>query len=123
MTSRKLQIDKLGEIELRKLSGLRLRQAREAKRLLMRDVVYKMAGVWENTSHVTRLQGYESGMRGMSILTARQLSKVLGVSAAWLLCVEDTVELSGADIAFLTTFEAAPEPTRKVIRDILKLGT
>lgn len=65
-------------------SGRRLKQAREAKRLTLREVCEQVPGLTE-----TALHNWEAGRRMLPIDKAKKLADALGTSAAYLLTLED----------------------------------
>lgn len=113
-------LDDLSDSELRAVGGSRLKHARLSKGMLLRDVVDRMAKVWPNVEHVSRLQSYESGARMMSIQTARHLGRALDVSAAWLLCVDDTIGIDDEQLEILRLYIQAPDAVRKLVSRMLR---
>ena len=122
VATRLKSLDDQSDDEIRACCGSRLKHARLSKGLLLRDVVERMSEVWPNVEHVSRLQSYEAGLRMMSIGTARHLAKALGVSAAWLLCVDDTIGLEDEQLEILRLYVQAPESVRHLAMRILRQG-
>ncbi len=69
-------------------SGRRLKQARDAKGLKLRELAAMVNGVSES-----RISNYEQGTRLMRQPEAVKLAEALGVSAAYLMCVDETLIL------------------------------
>ncbi|WP_273703981.1 helix-turn-helix transcriptional regulator, partial [Candidatus Accumulibacter vicinus] len=69
-------------------SGRRLRQAREAKRWTLNELAAQVQGV-----SASRISNYEQGIRLMRQPEAVKLAGALGVSAAHLMCVDESVML------------------------------
>jgi len=114
-------LNKMSEKELRKAQGQRLRNSRLQRGLLMKDLTNLMSKHWDNVENVSRLQGYENGTRKMPVTAARQLAEALNVSAAYLLCVDDTLGLSADDMLVLARYKELPDPIRDVVNQLLRI--
>ena len=104
----------------REIGGERLRKARKAKDMTLAELSERIPRFSEG-----RLSMYERGNRAMAPDVATALGKILGVGAAYLLAVDDTVpgnEFLSDDpgIAELAArFHAAPAHIQQIVRDIL----
>jgi len=94
-------------------SGLRLKSARMTKGM-------KLQGLADLTTNLSksRISNYEQGLRLMDPDAAHQLAKVLGISAAWLLCVDDEPGLSPDELALLNKYRQTDERGKKNIQSI-----
>lgn len=89
-------------------SGKRLKSAREAKRLLLRDLSAKVNGVLS----VSRLSNYEQGIRQLGPEEAMILYRHLGVSPSYLLCVDVEGDMTKQEEELLRNYRALPERDR-----------
>lgn len=95
-------------VELRKEQGRRLKSARSDLNLTLRGVSEKTRG----QISPSRLSNYEQGLRLLKSREAVVLASVLGVNAAWLLCVEGG-EMTQEEIMLLRNWRALPENERR----------
>jgi transcriptional regulator with XRE-family HTH domain len=91
-------------------SGRRLKLAREAKAWTLREVVAQIKGISES-----RLSNYEQGLRLMRQPEAIKLASVLGVSAAYLMCVDEGSELPLRKQRLLALFDASDNRGKRTI--------
>lgn len=105
------------EADWKKNCGARLRKARQELQLDMKDV-HARIGIPISTQ-----SSYERGVRALSVLGARELAECLNVSAAWLLCVEDTLGHSLEEQQWLLAMREAAPLARKTALDVLALRT
>lgn len=72
---------------------------------------------------ISRLHGYESGYRGMDPQVAVSLGQFLGVSAAYLLCVDGGLDhvddVDDEARFFLQRWKTSNPTTKEIVRDIL----
>lgn len=106
----------------REIGGKRLHAARKAARNGRGYTFQEMSDALRVYS-VSRLHGYEAGYRGMTPDVADDIGRFLGVSAAYLLCV-DTDEhgiKTDDDEArlLLQRWKYASPEVRAIVRDIL----
>lgn len=92
----------------RKEMGKRLRSAREAK-LLTLDGLSKLTN---RVLSPSRISNYEQGLRQMGTEEALALYRHLGVSPAYLLCVDTEGEMTKQEEELLRAFRALPERDR-----------
>lgn len=93
----------------KKESGRRLQAARNAKKLTLTGLSKALGGVLS----ASRLGNYEQGARQLGIKESLAISKVLGVNAAYLLCVEPSDdEMTEQEHRLLRDFRALPEKDR-----------
>lgn len=97
----------------KRLTGDRLRQARQAKRLRLKDLA-EMLGCG-----VATLGGYEKAVRSPPIGMVLRLGQALDVSAAWLLGVEHTLGFSEEEIELLMRYRSAPAEARQMALHVL----
>lgn len=102
--------------------GKRLARARREKQLTLKELSNLLGGKYSTAT----LHGYEKGRRGMTPDTAARLGSLLGVSAAYLLCVEpssDELQRRAKEIAeareFMTQLRMAPRVVQEIVWDIL----
>lgn len=95
-------------VDVRKEQGRRLKNARSDLRLTLREVSEKTRG----QISPSRLSNYEQGLRLLKQREAIALAPVLGVNAAWLLCVEGT-EMTAEELELLRNWRALPENERR----------
>lgn len=73
--------------ETAKMAGKRIRQARDALGLTLKELSEKLGGQYS----VTRMSNWEAGSRMISVEAAKDLAAALNVSAAYLLTVSDRI--------------------------------
>lgn len=97
-------------------------RARNGKGYTLRDVSEALPDY-----SISRLHGYESGYRGMTPDVADEIGRFLGVTAAYLLCVDDYADhVEGVDDEarfFLLRWRDASDEVREIVRDILSRHT
>lgn len=99
-------------MDYKKESGIRLRHARLEKNLTLNDVASKIEGM-----SASRISNYEQGIRSMGPADAASIGDVLDISAAYLLCLDDTV-LSPTEQALIDNYRHSDERGRQMIRGI-----
>jgi transcriptional regulator with XRE-family HTH domain len=93
----------------KKESGERLALARKDKKMTLEGLSRALSGFLSPS----RLSNYEQGIRKLGIKEALALSKVLGVNASYLLCLDEEVgEMTSQENALLRNFRALPEKDR-----------
>jgi transcriptional regulator with XRE-family HTH domain len=93
----------------KKESGERLKSARRDKKLTLPELSNRLGGLLS----VSRLSNYEQGIRQLGIKEALALSRILGVNASYLLCVETVEdEMTAQENELLRNFRALPENER-----------
>lgn len=100
---------------LRRECGRRLRQARLAKQWRLQDLVDALP-----KGSISGVAQYEQGHRAISIEVARRLATVLDVSAAWLVCMDDSLGLRPAERELVAHYRAAAPVARELAQ--LALG-
>jgi transcriptional regulator with XRE-family HTH domain len=92
--------------------GLRLREARNTRRLSLQTLSNRTGGILSKS----RISNYEQGVRRMGIEEARLLSKALGtVTAGYLLCLDDEGFLDAEEQQLLDQFRRADARGRATI--------
>lgn len=94
-------------------SGRRLKQAREAKGWKLKE----LAAQTKNLS-VPRVSNYEQGLRYMDPDAAIQLARALGVSAAFLMCVDDETTMTPEERALLEKYRRTDKRGKKAIQAV-----
>lgn len=93
---------------LKKEAGRRLRDARNAQNLTLREVSERTNG----QISPSRLSNYEQGLRMLKAQEALVLAPALGVNAPYLLCVEEG-DMTTEELELLRNWRALPENERK----------
>jgi transcriptional regulator with XRE-family HTH domain len=114
-----LKLSQLNERELRRVAGQRVREARERSGLRQIDVVMKMSKYGVFRKHPSWLNGYEDGSHNFTIYTARALGEILNTSAAYLLCVDDTLAYDDEQLELLRAIQLAPPDTIAIVKKML----
>jgi transcriptional regulator with XRE-family HTH domain len=94
-------------VEITKEQGRRLRDARGVLKLTLREVSERTKGAVSPS----RLSNYEQGLRLLKPREALRLAEALGVTAAYLLCVEGG-EMTQEEVNLLRNWRALPENER-----------
>lgn len=106
----------------RKEGGKRLRIAREARGLTLREVEMAFPAISKS-----RLNHYEMGIRGMTPDVADLLAKFYGVNAAYLLCVDDCIpnlpEMTNEIAWLVARWTGSGKQVRDIVRGILERAT
>lgn len=105
------------EAKWRELSARRLREARQAKHWYLKDLSARCPDFWS----VSRLGGYEQGIRAMSVPVMATLSRVLGVSPAWMAGLEGTMGFSTDETDLLLRYQRSPDNVKALVRQVLDL--
>ena len=93
--------------------GQRLRYARKSKGMTLNGLSELTSGAVS----VSRLNNYERGIRRLSIEAARLLAGALGTcTPAFLLCVEDHLNLTADELDLLQKFRATDAKGRALVR-------
>ena len=92
----------------KKVSGQRLQAARKDKKLTLGGLSKALHGLMS----ASRISNYEQGIRKLGIKEALAFSKVLGVNASYLLCIDEEEEMTPQEIALLRNYRALPEKDR-----------
>lgn len=100
-------------MDFKKESGRRLQQARESKDWTLRELASKVKGVSES-----RISNYEQGLRLMRQPEAIKLAAALGVSAAYLMCVDEGSTLPPRAQRLLNLFDAADARGKRTIEQV-----
>jgi transcriptional regulator with XRE-family HTH domain len=97
-------------MDYKKEAGRRLRASRSDKKLTLADLSKAVRGVLSPS----RISNYEQGTRMLGVEEALALAPILGVQAAFLLCVDKTEEgdLTKQEEELLRNFRALPENER-----------
>jgi transcriptional regulator with XRE-family HTH domain len=90
-------------VDLTKKIGLRVREERNRQRLSLAALSVRTGGVLSKS----RISNYEQGLRRMGIEEAQALSTALGVSATYLLCLDDAGFLSEEERVLIEQFRRA----------------
>lgn len=97
----------------KRLTGDRLRQARQAKRWRLKDLATIL------DCGVATLGGYEKAVRSPPVGMVLRLGEALDVSAAWLLGVEHTLGFSEEEMEMLVRYRSASAEERQMALLIL----
>lgn len=97
----------------KRLTGNRLRQARQAKRWRLKDLAKIL------DCGVATLGGYENAVRSPPVSMVLRLGEALDVSAAWLLGVEHTLGFSEEEIEMLMRYRSASAEERQMALHVL----
>jgi transcriptional regulator with XRE-family HTH domain len=101
--------------DLSMLIGSRLRAARKALGLSLTDLAARTGGALTKS----RISNYEQGLRRMGVEEARMLATALGtVSAAYLLCLEDSGFLVEEEQRLLERYRRTDERGRATIQAV-----
>jgi transcriptional regulator with XRE-family HTH domain len=101
------------EIALTRKIRERLHYARQVAGLTLGQISERRGGALSNS----RISNYEQGTRRRSIEVARGLARALGsVSPAYLLCIDDPMNLTANGIELLKTYRAADVQGRARVR-------
>jgi transcriptional regulator with XRE-family HTH domain len=93
--------------------GERLRYARHSKGLSLGQISALTGGALSKS----RIGNYELGIRGMSVEAARLLADALGTcTPAFLLCVEDHLNLTADEIDLIQTYRATDAKGQALVR-------
>ena len=93
--------------------GERLRYARHSKGLSLGQISALTGGALSKS----RISNYELGIRGMSVEAARLLADALGTcTPAFLLCVEDHLNLTADEIDLIQTYRATDAKGQALVR-------
>lgn len=103
------------EAYLRIRIGKRIRRARKDKGLYLKDI----AAMDPKHFSVSRIVSYEQGTRSMSLALGKELAKALGVSAAWLMCMDDRAGFTSEQVKLLAAYDAASPDVRDLIWRLL----
>ena len=103
------------EAYLRIRIGKRLRRARQEKGLYLKDV----AAMDPRNFAMSRIVSYEQGTRSMPLALGKALAKALGVSPAWLMCMDDRAGFSPEQVELLAAYDAASPDVRDLVRRML----
>lgn len=100
-------------MDYKKVSGKRLRDAREAKKLTLDQLSVEIRGILSPS----RLSNYEQGIRAMGPAEALAVARKLGVEPSFLLCVEpeqkpEEGDMTPQETELLRNFRALPENQR-----------
>ena len=106
--SRAVAVASIG-MNYKKESGQRLADARRDKKMTLEELSKAVHGFLSPS----RLSNYEQGIRSLGIKESLALSKVLGVNASYLLCLDEEVgEMTSQENELLRNFRALPERDR-----------
>ena len=98
-------------LTLNKKIGHRLRTARMAQKLSLAELATKT-----KTLSKSRISNYEQGIRRMGIEEALELADALdGLTATYLLCLDDTSPLTPMEWDLIARYRAADERGRDLI--------
>jgi len=101
------------ETALTREIGERLRYARHSKGLSLGQLSELTGG----TLSKSRISNYELGIRRMSVEAARLLAEALGTcTPAFLLCVEDHLNLTADEIDLIQTYRQTDAKGRALVR-------
>jgi transcriptional regulator with XRE-family HTH domain len=114
-----LKLSQLNERELRRVAGQRVKEARERCGLRQIDVVMKMSKYGVFRKNPSWLSSYEDGSHNFTIYTARALGEILNTSAAYLLCVDDTLAYDDEQLELLRAIQLSPPDTIAIVRKLL----
>lgn len=106
------------EMEWRRITGARLKQARNAKGMYLRDLAKRVGDDWS----VSRIAGYEQGVRSMSVVVGMTLAHALGVSPIWLLGLDGAMGFSAVELDLLARYRGCSEQVRGVIDQLLAIS-
>lgn len=101
------------EITLSNEIGERLRYARQCAELSLAGLSDRTGGQLSKS----RISNYEQGLRRMGVEEARLLAAALGtVTPAYLLCIEDPLNLSADELDLLRQYRATDAQGRIAVR-------
>lgn len=101
------------EISLTREIGERLRYTRTCAGLSLSQLSELTGG----TLSKSRISNYEQGLRRLSIEAARGLAEALGnVTPAYLMCLDDPMNLSADEIDLLKTYRATDAMGQALVR-------
>jgi transcriptional regulator with XRE-family HTH domain len=93
--------------------GRRIKAARKGKNWSQQDLSAHCQGMSKS-----RISNYEQGTRRPGVEEAKELASALGVSAAFLLCLEDDGAVTDTEKALLNAYRTADERVRDMIMGI-----
>lgn len=100
-------------VSLKEEIGRRIRDARNRKGWSQEELARETG--WLKKS---RIGNYEQGTRTPGPEEARALANPLGVSAAWILCVDDDSTLPADERALLEKYRASDERGKRTIQGV-----
>ena len=102
------------EIALTKAIGERLRYARVCADLSLSVLSERTGGQFSKS----RISNYEQGLRRLGVVGARLLAAALGtVTPAFLLCIEDPLNLTADEISLIAQYRATDARGRAKVRE------
>lgn len=104
-------------MDLTKKIGLRVREERNRQRLSLAALCVRTGGVLSKS----RISNYEQGLRRLGLEEAQALSTALGVSATYLLCLDDAGFLSEEEQWLLELFRKADVRGRATLLALAKV--
>lgn len=105
-------------IPLSKEIGERLRDARRSAKLTLGDLSERTE--WRLSK--SRISNYEQGIRRMGVEEARELAAALGtVTPAWLLCVENPMDLGLDEMDLINRYRATDARGRALLIGLVSM--
>ena len=103
-----------GGMDYKTESGRRLKHRREELKLTLDALSKRTRGVLS----LSRISNYEQGIRYMDPQAAIILARCLGVSAAWLMCVDDESTMSEDERQLLQRYRTTDQRGRLTIKSV-----